>query len=245
MTKVAGYVLIRLFLDVFGPAYFRDTLPVTAAIGWLAAGGILVGSVMAIAQRDFRRMLAYSSVSQVAYVALGLGLANQLGLIGALLHILNHAFMKGCLFLVAGGIRYRAGVWEVPRFAGLGRRMPWTMAAFTLAALGMIGIPPTAGFFSKWYLLRGGINAGDWTFVAVILASSLLTAVYFFRVLEQVYTAKPGPEVATNPGGDPPPGMLVPILMMAGGVLVLGVINSIIVSQVLEKVVAPLSGASP
>jgi len=243
MTKVAGYALIRLFLDVFGPGYLRDTVPVTVAIGWLAAGGIVVASVMAIAQRDFRRMLAYSSVAQVAYVALGLGLANPLGLIGALLHILNHAFMKGCLFLVAGGVRYRVGVWEVPRFGGLGRHMPWTMAAFAVAALGMIGIPPTAGFFSKWYLVQGGIAAGNWAFVAVILASSLLTAVYFFRVLERVYTAPLSPGVATSRGSDPPTGMLVPILILAGGVLVLGIINSIIVSQVLEKVVAPLSGS--
>ena len=243
MTKVAGYALIRLFLDVFGPGYLRDTVPVTVAIGWLAAGGIVVASVMAIAQRDFRRMLAYSSVAQVAYVALGLGLANPLGLIGALLHILNHAFMKGCLFLVAGGVRYRVGVWEVPRFGGLGRHMPWTMAAFAVAALGMIGIPPTAGFFSKWYLVQGGIAAGNWAFVAVILASSLLTAVYFFRVLERVYAAPLSPGVATSRGSDPPTGMLVPILILAGGVLVLGIINSIIVSQVLEKVVAPLSGS--
>ncbi|MBI2918870.1 MAG: monovalent cation/H+ antiporter subunit D family protein [Chloroflexi bacterium] len=243
MTKVAGYVLIRLFLDVFGPSYLRDTVPVIAAIGWLAAGGIVVGSVMAIAQRDFRRMLAYSSVSQVAYVALGLGLGNPVGLIGALLHILNHAFMKGCLFLVAGGVRYRVGVWDLPHFAGLGRHMPWTMAAFTVAALGMIGIPPTAGFFSKWYLVQGGIAAGNWAFVAIILASSLLTAVYFFRVLERVYTSPLSPEVATSRGSDPPPGMLGPILILAGGVLVLGIINSIIVTQVLEKVASSLSGS--
>ncbi|MFH1141835.1 MAG: monovalent cation/H+ antiporter subunit D family protein [Chloroflexota bacterium] len=242
MTKVAAYVLIRLFLDVFGPGYLRDMLPITAAIGWLAAGGIVVGSVMAIVQKDFRRMLAYSSVSQVAYVALGLGLAIPLGLIGAMLHILNHAFMKACLFLVAGGVRYRAGVWEIPRFGGLGRKMPWTMAAFAVAALGMIGIPPTAGFFSKWYLVRGSIAAGNWAFVAVILVSTLLTAVYFFRVLEKVYAGPSSPEVATGESGDPPASMLVPTLLLAGAVLVLGIINSFIVSEVLEKVVAPLSG---
>jgi multicomponent Na+:H+ antiporter subunit D len=188
MTKVAAYAIIRMFLTVFQPHYLRDILPVTSVIAWLGAAGILYGSIMAIAQSDFRRMLAYSSVSQIGYIGLGIGLANPLGLIGALLHILNHAFMKACLFLVAGSIRFRTGRWEVSSFAGLGRKMPWTMAAFTVSALSMIGIPPAAGFFSKWYLLLGSVDAGNWIFAATILLSSLLTAVYFFRVLEQVYT---------------------------------------------------------
>ncbi|MDP3063764.1 MAG: monovalent cation/H+ antiporter subunit D family protein [Chloroflexota bacterium] len=242
MTKVAAFALIRLFLDVFGPGYLRDHVPITSAIGWLAAGGIVVGSVMAIAQKDLRRMLAYSSISQVAYVALGLALASPLGLIGALLHILNHAFMKGCLFLIAGGIRYRTGTTEVSRLGGIGRRMPWTTAAFVLASLGLIGIPPTAGFFSKWYLVRGSVEAGNWALVAVILASSLLTAVYVFRVAEKAYTAEPSPEMAALHGGDPPLGMLIPTWVLAGGVLVLGLVNSLVVSQVLERAVSPLSG---
>jgi multicomponent Na+:H+ antiporter subunit D len=240
MTKVMGFVLIRLFLDVFGPSYFRDVFPIAETIGWLAAGGIVVGSVMAIAQQDIRRMLAYSSVGQVAYVALGLGMANPLGLIGALLHILNHAFMKACLFLVAGGVRYRTGIWDLPHFGGLGRHMPWTMAAFVVAALGMIGIPPTAGFFSKWYLLQGGIELGNWVFVLVILASTLLSAVYFFRVMELIYTKPLSPKVELSEGSDPPLGMLGPILILAGGVLFLGIINSIIVTQVLEIGISPL-----
>ncbi|MCS7206753.1 MAG: monovalent cation/H+ antiporter subunit D family protein [Dehalococcoidia bacterium] len=242
MTKVAGYALIRLTLDVFGPAYMTERVPLLPVVGWLAAGGILVGSVMAIAQTDFRRMLAYSSVGQVAYVALGLGLGNPMGLVGALLHTLNHAFMKGCLFLVAGGVFYREGVTEVPHYAGLGRTMPWTMAALTVGAVGMIGIPPTAGFFSKWYLVLGALDARNWVFVGVILVSSLLTAVYFFRVLEQVYTAPRPADMPAAPHSDPPLGMLVPILVLGAGVLVLGLINSLIVTHVLQRVAAPLAG---
>jgi multicomponent Na+:H+ antiporter subunit D len=240
MTKVAAYVVIRMFLTVFQPQYLRDILPVTSVIAWLAAAGILYGSIMAIAQSDFRRMLAYSSISQIAYIGLGIGLANPLGLIGALLHILNHAFMKACLFLVAGSIRFRTGQWEVSRFAGLGRKMPWTMAAFTVSALSMVGIPPAAGFFSKWYLLLGGIDAGNWIFVATILFSSLLTAVYFFRVLEQVYAVHSKEESAYKNVSDPPAGMLLPTVVLGAGVLVLGVINGLIVSGVLDLIVAPL-----
>jgi multicomponent Na+:H+ antiporter subunit D len=239
MTKVAAYAVIRIFLGVLQPHYLRDILPVTSVIGWLAAAGILYGSLMAIAQSDFRRMLAYSSISQIGYIGLGIGLANPLGLIGALLHILNHAFMKACLFLVAGSIRFRTARFEVSRFAGLGRQMPWTMAAFTVSALSMVGVPPAAGFFSKWYLLLGSIEAGNWIFVATILVSSLLTAVYFFRVLEKVYAGR-SEESAFRNVSDPPASMLFPTVTLAAGVLVLGLCNSIIVSSVLEVIVVSL-----
>jgi multicomponent Na+:H+ antiporter subunit D len=128
----------------------------------------------------------------------------------------------------------------VGRFTGFGRAMPWTMAAFTLSALSMIGVPPTAGFFSKWYLLLGGIDSGNWLFVAAILLSSLLTAVYFFRVLEQVYAAHARGNNAPAEASDPPPSMLFPILVLAAGVLILGLFNTLIVTRVLDPIVAPL-----
>jgi multicomponent Na+:H+ antiporter subunit D len=240
MTKVFAYAAIRMFLTVFQPHYLRDVLPVTSVIGWLAAAGVLYASIMAIAQKDFRRMLAYSSISQIGYIGIGIGLANPMGLVGALLHILNHAFMKACLFLVAGGIRFRTGRWEVSRFAGLGRKMPWTMAAFTISALSMIGVPPAAGFFSKWYLLLGGIGAGNWVFVATILLSTLLTAVYFFRVLEQVYAGRSEEENVSEGVCDPPASMLLPTLVLGAGVVVLGLLNTLIVTRILEPIVAPL-----
>jgi multicomponent Na+:H+ antiporter subunit D len=240
MTKVFAYAAIRMFLTVFQPYYLRDVLPVTSVIGWLAAAGVLYASIMAIAQKDFRRMLAYSSISQIGYIGIGIGLANPLGLIGALLHILNHAFMKACLFLVAGAVRFRTGRWEISRFAGLGRKMPWTMAAFTISALSMIGVPPAAGFFSKWYLLLGGIDAGNWVFVATILLSTLLTAVYFFRVLEQVYAGHSEAENVSKDVCDPPASMLLPTVVLGAGVVVLGLLNTLIVTRILEPIVAPL-----
>jgi multicomponent Na+:H+ antiporter subunit D len=148
--------------------------------------------------------------------------------------------MKGCLFFVAGAIRYRTGWVEIARFTGLGKRMPWTMGAFTVAALSMIGIPPAAGFFSKWYLLLGAIEIGNGWFVAVILLSSLLNAAYFFRVLENVYAKAQAPEKNDPARGDPPASMLVPILLLAGGVLVFGLLNSLIVTQILQPIAARL-----
>lgn len=186
-------------------------------------------------------MLAYSTVAQVAYIGLGIGLANPLGLIGGLLHILNHAFMKSSLFLIAGGIRYQTGLHQIPQFAGLGRKMPLMMTAFTVAALSMVGIPPTCGFFSKWYLVLGGIDAHNWVFVAVILLSSLLTAVYFFRMIEKLYAVPSSGDVAVEQATEPSARILVPILILAVGIIVLGLINALIVTQVLQPVVALLS----
>ncbi len=236
MTKVGAYVLVRMLLSVFSPDYLTNTLPVTHMIGWLGAVGVVVASVMAIAQTDLRRMLAYSSVAQISYIALGVGLANPLGLIGALLHILNHALMKGCLFQVAGGIRYRTGLWEISRFAGLGPRMPWTMGSFTVASLSMIGIPPACGFFSKWYLVLGSVDAGNWVFVAVIVVSSLLNAVYFFRILEKVYMSPSGSD-AVERAEELPKSMLAPILILGAGIITLGFASIVIVNNVLEQAV--------
>jgi multicomponent Na+:H+ antiporter subunit D len=145
--------------------------------------------------------------------------------------------MKGCLFQVSGAIQYRTGFWQISKLAGLGKRMPWTMGAFTIAAISMIGIPPAAGFFSKWYLVLGSIEANNWIFAAVILVSSLLGAVYFFRVLDKVYTAPPENDGIVVAAKDPPLGMLLPMVTLAIGTILLGLINVLIVTNILNPVV--------
>jgi len=240
-VEVAAYVLIRIFLNVFQPQYFSEVLPIATIIGWLSAVAIIYGSVMAIAQKDFKRMLAYSTVAQIGYIGLGIGLANPLGIIGALLHVLNHAFMKSGLFLVAGGIKHGTGLQEISRLGGLGRKMPLLMTGFTIAALSMVGIPPMGGFFSKWYLVLGCIDAKNWVFLIVLLASSLLTAVYFFRMIEKVFTTPSKEDEAVGKSKEPSLRILVPILILAVGMIVLGVFNETIVTNILEPVTAILS----
>ena len=237
-TKVGAYALIRLLVFVFGGPLVADELPVADVVMWLSAIGIIYGSILAIAQRELKRMLAYSSVAQVGYIGLGIGLANPVALIGAVLHVVNHAVMKGALFLVAGIMRARLGHSDIGRIdVTVTRRLPWTMAVFTVGALSMIGIPPTAGFFSKWYLASGAVDRGLWIMVVVIMVSSLLNAVYFFRVLERAYLRPTDDEpVEAVVRDEAPPAMLVPALVLAVGILALGVFNAVLVNRVLDLI---------
>jgi multicomponent Na+:H+ antiporter subunit D len=214
---------------------------------------------MAIAQKELKRMLAFSSVAQVGYIGIGIGLASPLGLVGAVLHVLNHAVMKALLFLVAGSFRLRIGHSRIDRLdVSVRRKMPWTTAAFTVGALSMVGVPPLAGFFSKWYLALGSVQAGNWIFLAVILISSLLNAVYFFRVIERLYMEKaetgeaaggaggadkagvaPGANGVEAEAGDMPPSMLGPVLVLAAALLALGLFNAFLVKGVIMKILPP------
>lgn len=187
-TKVAAYVLLRILLFLFGVPNLDILTPLAPTLGVLAGIGILFGSLMAISQRDLKRMLAFSSVSQISYIILGISLLNPIGFAGALFHVLNHAVMKACLFLVSGTIERAEGHTDLSRFDDTYRKKyPVTMALFTIAAISMIGLPPMAGFFSKWALALGTIEGGQWFLFAAILSSSLLNAVYFFKILERVY----------------------------------------------------------
>ena len=239
-TKVAAYVMIRLIFFIFGVETVKAHIPILTIIAILSALGIVIGSVMAIAQKEIKRMLAYSSVAQIGYIGLGIGLATPYGLIGALLHVMNHALMKGLLFLVTANFRRQLGHSDLSKLDNQTRRkLPWTSAAFTVAALSMVGIPPTVGFFSKWYLVLGTIHTRQWIFLAAILLSSLLNAVYFFRVLERIYMKPLKGEAADEAATcqEVCPSMLVPTLVLALAVLVVGIFNMTLVTQVLQKVV--------
>jgi multicomponent Na+:H+ antiporter subunit D len=155
---------------------------------------MLLGSVMAISQTELKRMLAYSSVAQIGYIMLGISLLSPSGLAGGVLHIFNHALMKGALFMAAGIIIHQTGLRNLKDLAGIGKRLPLTMTAFTLAALSMIGVPPFVGFFSKWFLALGALQAKDAGFitqwsaygiVGVLVLSGLLNIVYYAPIIIQ------------------------------------------------------------
>ena len=236
MSKVPAYAMLRFFFYLFGAQHLFVQHGLTV-IGALGAMGIILGSVMAIAQDDFRRMLAYSSVAQIGYIAVGLAIGSVYGLIGAILHVVNHAFMKGSLFMVIGGIQYRFGEFRISQLGQIHKKMPLTVVTLCIAALGMIGIPPTGGFFSKWYIMLGAMTTQQYIYVAVLVISSLLNAVYFFRVMENVFVNKdPQLKEINPPAGklELPLQMLIPIVVMGLGILVLGFCNASIVDGIIK-----------
>lgn len=191
---------------------------------------------MAIAQKDFRRMLAYSSVAQIGYIIIGFSIGNVYALIGALFHIANHALMKSSLFLIAGSMNLKYDKITIDVFKDIYKKMPLTMVCFLVSALSMIGIPPTAGFFSKWYLVLGALEKKLWIYIAVIIISSLLNAVYFFRIIEFAFMKEALIELKSKLKSklELPLTMLLPIILLSGLVLVLGIFNEEIVSAVLQ-----------
>jgi len=224
-TKVAYYVLVRFTFSIFGAPLAFDELRLDAVLMPLAVAAMFAGSTVAIFQRDIKRMLAYSSVAQIGYMVLGLSFVSVTGLTGGLVHLFNHAVMKSCLFLVMAAVLLRTGSVRIEAMAGLGRRMPWTMAAFVVAGLSMIGVPLTVGFVSKWYLVLAALEAGLWPVAVLILLSSLLAILYIWRVVEVAYFEEPAadaPEVV-----EAPISLLGPIWVLAGATLVFGVFTSL------------------
>jgi multicomponent Na+:H+ antiporter subunit D len=220
-TKVAIYLLIRFYFSIFGVSIEVRTLPIAEIILALSLAAMFVASLIAVFESNLKRMLAYSSVAQIGYITLGIGLANQAGLTGGLVHIVNHALMKAALFLAVGAIFYRACPMKLTELAGIGRKMPLTMVAFTIAGFGLVGTPGTSGFISKWYLAVGALDKGWWWLVFLIMGSSLLALVYVGRVLEVAWLREPSPEITH--ASDPPLSMLLPLLVLAAATIYFGI----------------------
>ncbi|NOX32968.1 MAG: monovalent cation/H+ antiporter subunit D family protein [Deltaproteobacteria bacterium] len=184
MTKVMIYIMIRLMITVFGYDYIFKTLHLSSAVVWLATIAILAGAIMALAQKNLKKMLTYIIICEIGYMVGGAWMGNQLGMTGAILHILNDALMTFAMFLAVGNIVYKIKDVDLSNLTGLFGKMPWTMAGLVLAAFSIIGVPPTCGFFSKWYLILAAFEKGAYQFAAALIISSLICAVLFFRVFE-------------------------------------------------------------
>ncbi|MEO1199574.1 MAG: proton-conducting transporter membrane subunit [Pseudomonadota bacterium] len=182
VVKAGAFGIVRVIHDVYGIETAAQ-LGVTAPLAALASATIVYGSLKALYQTDLKRRLAFSTVSQVSYIALGVAIAGPVATIGGIAHLVHQGLMKVTLFFCAGNLAETLGIRDVTEMRGVGRRMPWTMAAFTLGAFGMIGAPPMAGFFSKWYLASGALEAGQAWVLVVLIVSSLLNAAYFLPVL--------------------------------------------------------------
>jgi len=186
-TKVALYVMLRFVFTVFAPDYSFVVLPLAFVLMALAVAGMFAGAWAAMFQANLKRMLAYSSVGQVGYMVLGVSLVSMTSLTATFLHLFNHALIKAALFMALGTVMYRVGSARIEAVRGLGRTMPWTLTAFALAGLSIIGIPTTAGFISKWYLILAAMEAGHWWLVMLIVITSLMAVYYIWRVVEAAW----------------------------------------------------------
>ncbi len=243
MTKISIYVLIRLLYHLFDPSVTFRLLPLNTIMAWTGVAAIGAGALMALAQKDFKRMLCYIIVGEMGYMVGGLGMANSIAIKGAVLHILNDAVMTAGLFTVAGIITYKTRGHTIAHFKGLFRTMPFTMSAFVIGALSIIGVPPTCGFFSKWYLIQGAVLAGHWAFVVALLVSALVNAILFFRIFEIGY----GFRASEGQGGhnhaegvkvdEAPLSMLLPALAVSVCIVGIGLYNQVILTRIISLAV--------
>jgi multicomponent Na+:H+ antiporter subunit D len=225
IIEVYTYAFIRISFSVFTVDFLR-LLPIFDMLCWIAAIAMIYGSFLAIAQYKLKRMLAYSSIANMGYIMLGVGLSpyTSLGLTPALMHILNHGLMKACMFLVAGAFIYKFDLWDITDFRGLGRKMPFTSLAFILASLAMIGMPPSVGFVTKFYLALACLEANRFPFIAVIFFSTLLMVFYFWRVIEYMYIRVGEEGERAVEREEIPKSMLIPVVVLALLSFLMGII---------------------
>lgn len=221
-TKVVYYLLVRVIFTVFGVAFAFSDLALNAVLRPLAIAAIAVASTVAIFQSNVKRLLAYSSIAQIGYMVLGLSFASVAGLTAGILHLFNHALMKGGLFLAVGCIMFQTGTVRLEDLRGVAHRMPWTMAAFVVGGLNLIGVPGTAGFVTKWYLVAAAMDRGAWAVAGFTVFSSLLAVAYVWRVVETAYFLPETPDPRMEAVREAPLGLLLPTWLMIGATLVFG-----------------------
>jgi multicomponent Na+:H+ antiporter subunit D len=237
-TKVMVYVLIRMLLFVFKPEYAFARPSLNQVMLALAVIAIISGSVMALSQKSLKKILVYIIVAEVGYMVGGVWLGNRLGIAGSILHIVNDAAMTLCVFLAAGSLRFKLRGDNFRALQGTFRRMPITMSALVVGGLSIIGAPPTCGFFSKWYLISGGIDAGQYHFVAALLFSSLVNVVLFFKIIEIGYF-EPFIEYDSHHGHGPvrineaPLSMLAMLLLVAASLIALGLFSGKMMTHII------------
>jgi multicomponent Na+:H+ antiporter subunit D len=221
VVKVGVFSTVRVMLYVFGTDRL-EALNLGLPTAYFVSFTILAASVIALSKDNLKARLAYSTVSQLAYIVLGVALLKPAAIAGGLVHIANHAFAKITLFFCAGAIYVATHKKEISEMSGLGRAMPFTFGAFAVASLSMIGAPPVAGFISKWYLLLGAADAGSLGIIAVLLVSTLLNAAYFVPVVYRAFFGKSPAADAGHVYREAHPAMVVPLTITAAISVLLG-----------------------
>lgn len=203
VVKAGVFTITKIIVYIFG-VEFLFSVPESSWLLYAASFTIIVASLVALRQTNIKRLLAYSTIAQLSYVIMAAAILKPLAEIGAAVHMVAHAFGKITLFFAAGAIYVASKKTEISQLAGIGYRMPWTMTAFTIGALSMIGVPPTAGFVSKWFILAGAFEASNYVAIATIIASTVLNAAYFLPIVFSVWFGKESAELQQNDHGEAP-----------------------------------------
>jgi len=242
-TKVAVYLLVRFTFTIFGAELIFGTMQVGMPLALLGGAAALVGSLMALSHgTDVKRVLAYSSLAQIGYMAVGIGTGMVLAFAGALLHLVNHAIMKSALFMALGAARKQGRDDTLDPLAGAGRRMPITMTCFSIAGASLVGIPLTAGFLSKWYLVVGTFERGWWALAILTIITSLMAALYMGRILERIWMHEPDAGTPTSEGSWL---MWLPLVVLAVANLYFGIETEFTATVTLEAARELLGGWKP
>ena len=243
-TKVSVYILLRFVFTLFKPQFAFDSLPLDRGLMALSLIGIVAASFAAVFQTSVKRLLAFSSIAQIGYMVLGISLADSsaLGLTAGIVHLLNHALTKGGMFMAVGCFMWHLGTDRIADLQGVARRMPWTSFAWVIGGLGLIGVPMTAGFISKWYLLLAALEAGYWPVVIVLAIGSLLSIAYVWRVVEVLYFGESTGD--DGPLSEAPLGMLIPTYVAIGASVLFGIWTPLSVG-VAERAATMLLGVQP
>ena len=253
VTKVMIYVMIRMVLTMFGVEFSFDSTLWAEVVPWLVVVAIVAAGFLALAQREIKRMLSYLIVAEVGYMVGGIWIYNYYGMIGSIFHVISDACMTLCLFLGAGLILRKCKTTRFDGIRGLFSRMPLTMTGFFVGGFSIIGLPPTCGFFSKWYLITGAMVSGRWEYLLALLFSTMVMVILFFRLIERIHLAvsEEGDNLGHGHGdlglteeqtrfSEGPRTMVVPLLLAATVVLVVGIYNQEIVNQI-ETFLDPLN----
>jgi len=231
-TKVSVYVLIRFYYTVFGESLVFEQLPLPQIMLWLSLLAMFVASFIAIFQDNLKRLFAYSSVGQIGYITLGLSFGSVHGATASIVHLFNHGIAKAAIFMLIGGIVVHSVTPTFDRLAGLAKRMPLTCFGIVIAGLSLIGVPGTAGFISKWYLILAALEKGEYWLVAAILASSLLAVIYVWRFVEVAYFR--APPAGKTSRQEAPASLLVPAWLLVGASVWFGFDTSFTVTTALD-----------
>ncbi|MDY0339716.1 MAG: monovalent cation/H+ antiporter subunit D family protein [Coriobacteriia bacterium] len=243
VVKIGILGMLRVYQMAYGSGAI-DLSGLNLTLTWLGAISIVMGAFFAVFQDDIKMMLAYSTISNIGYIVMGLGLASSYSLIGASVHVFNHALIKATLFLGAGALIHQTGQRTLTGLAGIGRSMPFTTAAISIGAISIVGIPPTAGFLCKWYIALGALEAGEPIFAVALVFGALLIFIYYIRMVNAFYFRKPQ-DAGAPAVHEAPLTMLVPVLILAALCLIMGILGRLPLSFIepaVTRLLTPLGG---